>query len=251
MYLGDRYELHRHEQIGHSNILVVYRGIDMHTSKQVAIGLLGDGYNRDPKFVTRLQRVAKAASSLQHPNIVQVYDYGQRDDGGYYFIVMEMVEGLDLRHYLRQRGVLEVEKAVVIAHDVAAGLGYMHEKGIAHGCLDLNKILIGRDGMVKLIGFCMGVMRYYAPEQGQGIRSPAIDVYLLGNVMYEMLVGHAVFDGATELEITMQHMHNKPAPPNSFREGIPKALEAIIMKCLEKEPDKRFRNGTELAKALE
>lgn len=247
MFLGDRYELQEQPMV--DGVIAFYRGRDMQTSKRVTIGLLRDVYKTDPKFVMRFQRGVKANVSLQHPNIVQVFDYGQSD--GNYFIVMEMIEGTDLRHYLRSHGVLEVERAVVIAHDVAIVLGYMHDRDIVHGCLNLNKILIGRGGDIKLVIFGLNWMWYYAPEHSRGVHSPATDVYLLGNIMYEMLTGHAVFDGDAPAAIAMNHTYDAPNPPSEFNPNIPGPLEEIIMKCLEKEPEKRFRNGSELARALE
>ena len=113
--LGDRYQLQ--EPIGRGGMATIYRGRDKRMERVVAIKVLRDIYSTDPKFVTRFQREAKAASALQHPNIVQVYDYGQTD--GNYFIVMELIEGTDLRHYLRSRkgNVLDNERAIIIAHD--------------------------------------------------------------------------------------------------------------------------------------
>src|SRR5437868_2249692 len=118
MYLGERYQLQ--DPIGHGGITVVYRGIDTHTGKQVAIKMLRNIYSTDPKFVKRFQREAKSTSSLLHPNIVQVFDYGQTD--GNYFIVRELIEGTDLRRYLRPCGMLDVEQATNIARSVALGL---------------------------------------------------------------------------------------------------------------------------------
>ncbi len=124
--LGERYQLQ--EPIGRGGMATIYRGRDMRMERVVAIKVLREVYSTDPKFVTRFQREAKAASVLQHPNIVQVYDYGQTD--GNYFIVMELIEGTDLRRYLRSRGMLAVDRAVIIAHDVALGLGAAHRRNI-------------------------------------------------------------------------------------------------------------------------
>lgn len=248
MLLNNRYELR--EQMRRGGMTTIYWGVDTQMVKRVAIGLLDDHYKADPKFVMRFQREVKIKSSLQHTNIVQVYDYGQSD--GNYFIVMEWVDGKDLRLYLHPRGVLEVEKAVLIASDVAVGLGYMHDRGIVHGYLTPNKVLIGRGGMVKLVGFGIGWMQYHAPEQTQGdTQTPATDVYLLGNIMYEMLTGRAVFDGDSPVEVAMKHIQDSPVPLSQFNPNIPPALEEIVMKCLEKLPEARYQNGNELARALE
>ncbi|GLV57660.1 protein kinase [Dictyobacter sp. S3.2.2.5] len=247
----------------------IYRGRDMRMDRAVAIKVLREVYSTDPKFVTRFQREAKAASSLQHPNIVQVYDYGQSD--GNYFIVMEMVEGADLRRYLRSRGVLAMDRAVIIAHDVALGLGAAHRRSIVHRDVKPQNIMVGRDGSIKLTdfgiasvykdinaerltttGMTLGTVQYYAPEQAQGeIVSPAADVYALGIVMYEMVTGRTPFDGDTPVAVAMQHIQDVPMPPSQLNPNVPPALEEIILRCLEKIPEMRFRDGNMLARALE
>src|SRR5579883_1096084 len=265
--LGERYQLQ--DPIGRGGMATIYRGRDMRMDRVVAIKVLREVYSTDPKFVTRFQREAKAASALQHPNIVQVYDYGQSD--GNYFIVMELVEGTDLRRYLRSRGVLAIDRAIIIAHDVALGLGAAHRRGIVHRDVKPQNVLVGRDGSIKLTdfgiasvykdinaerltttGMTLGTVQYYAPEQAQGeIVSPAADVYALGIVMYEMLTGRTPFDGDTPVAVAMQHIQDPPVPPSELNPGIPQALEDIILRCLEKIPEMRFRDGSQLARALE
>jgi serine/threonine-protein kinase len=265
--LGERYQLQ--DPIGRGGMATIYRGHDTRMDRIVAIKVLREVYSTDPKFVTRFQREAKAASALQHPNIVQVYDYGQSD--GNYFIVMELIEGTDLRRYLRSRGVLAVDRAIIIAHDVALGLGAAHRRGIVHRDVKPQNILVGRDGSIKLTdfgiasvykdinaerltttGMTLGTVQYYAPEQAQGeIVNPAADVYALGIVMYEMLTGRTPFDGDTPVAVAMQHIQDMPTPPTQLNPGIPLALEGIIMRCLEKVPEMRYRDGSSLARALE
>ena len=265
--LGERYKLQ--DPIGRGGMATIYRGQDLRMDRVVAIKVLREVYSTDPKFVTRFQREAKAASALQHPNIVQVYDYGQTD--GNYFIVMEMVEGTDLRRYLRSRGVLAVDRAIIIAHDVALGLGAAHRRGIVHRDVKPQNVLVGRDGSIKLTdfgiasvykdinaerltttGMTLGTVQYYAPEQAQGeIVSPAADVYALGIVMYEMLTGRTPFDGDTPVAVAMQHIQDLPTPPSHFNPNIPPALEEIILRCLEKAPEMRYSDGSALARALE
>jgi serine/threonine-protein kinase len=265
--LGERYQIQ--DPIGRGGMATIYRGRDMRTDRIVAIKILREVYSTDPKFVTRFQREAKAASSLQHPNIVQVYDYGQSE--GNYFIVMECIEGTDLRRYLRSRGVLAVDRAVIIAHDVALGLGAAHRRQIVHRDVKPQNVLVGRDGSIKLTdfgiasvykdinderltttGMTLGTVQYYAPEQAQGeIVSPAADVYALGIVMYEMLTGRTPFDGDTPVAVAMQHIQDIPMPPSQLNPKIPSALEDIIMRCLEKVPEMRYRDGNALARAIE
>src|SRR5579859_6869760 len=265
--LGERYQIQ--DPIGRGGMATIYRGRDLRTDRIVAIKILREVYSTDPKFVTRFQREAKAASSLQHPNIVQVYDYGQSD--GNYFIVMEYIEGTDLRRYLRSRGMLAVDRVIIIAHDIALGLGAAHRRQIVHRDVKPQNVLVGRDGSIKLTdfgiasvykdinderltttGMTLGTVQYYAPEQAQGeIVSPAADVYALGIVMYEMLTGRPPFDGDTPVAVAMQHIQDVPTPPSELNPTIPPALEEIILRCLEKAPEMRYRNGSSLARALE
>jgi eukaryotic-like serine/threonine-protein kinase len=265
--LGDRYQLQ--ESIGRGGMATIYRGWDLKMGRVVAIKVLRELYNTDAKFVARFQLEAKAASALRHPHIVQVYDYGQTD--GTYYIIMEMVEGINLRRYLRgYGGVLDVDRAVIVAHDVALGLGAAHRRAMVHRDVKPQNILVSRDGSVKLTdfgivsvytesharrltttGMTLGTVQYYAPEQAQGqIVSPAADVYSLGIVIYEMLTGRTPFDGNSLVAVAMQHIQDAPIPPSQLNPNIPAALEAIILRCLEKAPQMRFRDGSQLAQAL-
>src|SRR5256885_283898 len=265
--LGERYKLR--SRIGSGGMATIYRARDLQIDRVVAVKVLREAYSTNPKFVTRFQREARAASALQHPNIVQVYDYGQTD--GNYYIVMELVEGTAVRGSLLSRGVLAFDRAIIIAHDVALGLGAAHRRGIVHRDVKPQNVLVGRDGSIKLTdfgiasvykdinaerltttGMTLGTIQYYAPEQAQGeIVSPAADVYALGIVMYELLTGHTPFDGDSPVAVAMQHIQDAPLPPSQFNPSIPTALEAIILRCLEKVPEMRFHNGSQLARALE
>ena len=266
MLLNNRYQLQ--EPIGRGGMSTVYRGIDTHTSQIVAIKVLREIYNTDPKFVRRFQIEAELTSSLQHPNIVQIYDY--RQTNGYYFIVMELIEGTSLRQIMRSKGILDTDRVITIAHDTALGLGAAHRRGTVHCGLKPQDILISVGGSIKLIdfgiasfygmsaedrettGMTLGRIHYYAPEEAQGeIVTPAVDIYSLGMIMYEMVTGHPAFDGDLPVAVAMQHIQNAPTPPTQFNPNIPSALEKIILRCLEKSPDMRFRDGSQLARAFE
>lgn len=251
MFPNDRYQLQ--EPIKRNGMATIYRARDLRMNRMVAIKVLSEAYGTEPAFVTRFQQEAKAASALQHSNIVQVYDYGQTNSN--YFIVMELVEGTDLRRYLRSRGQLSIDRALIIAHDVALGLGAMHRRGMVHRAIEPHKVLIGHDGSIKLIAFSMpvgGAVHYYSPELAQGESvTPATDVYGLGIMMYEILTGRTPFDGDTPVAVAMQHIHDAPIPPSQLNPNIPLSLEEIILRCLEKVPEKRYRDGSQLARALE
>jgi eukaryotic-like serine/threonine-protein kinase len=265
--LGDRYELQ--EPIGRGGMATIYRAVDLRMGRTVAVKILREVYSSDPKFVTRFQREARAASALQHPNIVQVFDYGQSGDS--YYIAMEFIEGADLRRYLKKHGMLSNERAIEIAHDVALGLGAAHKRGIVHRDVKPQNVMLNDDGLVKLTdfgiasvykdvdaerltttGMTLGTVQYYAPEQAQGeVVSPAADIYALGIVMYEMLAGKTPFDGDTPVAVAMRHIQDIPEPPSRINPRISPALERIILRCLEKDPRDRYRDGDALAYALE
>jgi eukaryotic-like serine/threonine-protein kinase len=266
--LGDRYLLQ--SRIGSGGMATIYRAQDLQMHRAVAVKVLREIYSTDPKFVARFQREARAASALKHPNIVQVYDYGQTE--GNYYIVMELIEGTDLSSYLTSYNVLDVDHAIIIAHDVALGLGAAHRRRIVHRDVKPQNVLIGRDGSLKLSDFGIasmykdalddegiitssltgGTVQYYAPEQAQGeIIRPSVDIYALGIVMYQMVTGRPPFDGDSPVAVAMKHIQDVPTSPSQFNPNIPPALEAIILRCLEKEPEMRFQDGSELARKLE
>lgn len=183
MFLHNRYELLY--PIGHDSIATIFLGRDIRTSRAVAISLLLEEYCTNPKFVRSFQTKAQVWSDLNHPNIVQVYDYGQIDDTC--FIVMEHVEGTDLRRYLHSRGILDADRTVIIAHDIALGSGEAHHRGIIHRNVKPQNILVGRGGSFKLTDFItaiiLGMAPYNAPEQAQGkIVTPALRKKYVGTV---------------------------------------------------------------------
>ncbi len=266
--LADRYQLH--DPIARDWLTTTYRGQDIRTDRVVAVNLLREDYTTDPTFVRRFQRMTEIQRSLQHPNIVQVYDYGQ--DNSIYYTVTEFVEGTDLHRYLRSRGVLDASTALSIAHDISLGFGAAHRQGIVHSDVKPQNVLIGRDGSIKLSDFGMvsmykdalefegiitssltgGTVQYYAPEQAQGeIVRPSVDIYALGIVMYQMVTGRPPFDGDSPVAIAIQHIQDVPTPPSQLNPYIPKTLEEIIMRCLEKQPELRFQDGSQLARKLE
>ncbi|HEV7126751.1 MAG TPA: protein kinase, partial [Ktedonobacterales bacterium] len=265
--LGERYELQ--EPIGRGGMATIFRANDLRMGRPVAVKILREVYSSDPKFVTRFQREARAASMLQHPNIVQVFDYGQTGES--YYIVMEFIDGTDLRHYLKRMGKLTNERAALIGHDVALGLGAAHRRGIVHRDVKPQNVMLNEDDLVKLTdfgiasvykevgaerltttGMTLGTVQYYAPEQAQGeVVTPAADIYALGIVLYEMLAGRTPFEGDTPVAVAMHHIQDLPEPPSRYNPNIAPSLERIIMRCLEKDPRDRYRDGDALAYALE
>ncbi len=175
-FLGDRYQFLG--PLGQGGMSTTCHAWDTHMYRVVAIKVLRDEYSTAPTFVKRFQQVAKAASSLQHPNIVQVNDYGQSN--GNYFLVMELVEGTDLRRYLRSRGMLAVDQAISIAHDVALGLGAAHRRGMVHHDVKPQNVLVGREGSIKLTDF--GIASLYKDITAEQLTTTGMT---LGSVQYD------------------------------------------------------------------
>lgn len=250
MLFGERYEAQN--PLRRNGMATVYRGRDIVLDRVVAIKVIQ--HSADATLVASFQREAETLLALSHPNVVQIYDYGQAEEENTYFIVMELVEGTDLRHYLRARETLDAKRTGIIAHDVAMGLAAAHRRGIVHGHVKPQNILISHQGDIKLtdFGLCSaGIVQYYVPEQAQSEPiGPTADIYAFGCVMYCMLTGRVPFDGDTPVEVAMQHIHDQPTPPSQLNPTIPPTLEEIVLRCLEKVPEKRYSDGLQLAQAL-
>ena len=250
MILAERYELL--EPLRQDSIVTTHRGRDQHLARPVIIKqLLYD----DPDYAARFLNDAQAASTLHHPQLVQVYDFGQSESGPY--VVMEPVEGSNLQRMLREKGQLAPRHAVLIALAVAVGLGAAHQQGVVHRSVMPRNILSGSgpNKSIKLSDFgstsLSNNVHRFSPEQAEG-KSPtaASDVYTLGVVMYEMLTGCLPFEGDNPVTIAIQHIESPPPPPTQRNHAIPRPLEAIVLRCLEKAPEKRYQNGSSLAHAL-
>jgi len=249
MFLNERYQVQN--SLARHGIATLYRGRDTYLDRDVAIKMFQEG--GDSEFIARFQHTAKTALTLQHPNIVQLYDVGQVD--GKPYLIMELVEGTDLRRHLRSHGgVLDIDQAISIAHAVALGLYAAYRHGITRSDVSPQHILIGHDGSTKLTAFNMGsgsLATYLAPEQIKAeIITSATNVYATGIILYLMLTGRLPFDGDTPVSIAMQHIQELPIPPSQLNPSIPPSLEEVILCCLEKLPAMRYRNGSHLAYIL-
>lgn len=263
--LNKQYQLQ--ELLAYERMTTVYRGYDLLLKRAVAIKVLDEDCRADRECVAYFRRVAQMTASLRHPGIVQTFEYGQSE--GTPFMVMELVEGTTLRNYLRSHSMLAVDRAVAIARDVALALRAAHLQGIVHREVKPQHILMSHSGQSKLTNFGIAGLYQYnkdpelpdwptdsvfycAPEQAQGeIGSPAADVYALGIVLYEMLTGRPPFTAEKNaFAIMIKHIQDLPAPPSRLNPNVPADLEAVIMCCLEKLPERRFRTGNALAHAL-
>ena len=264
--INERYELGR--RIGRGGMADVFLARDRLLDRQVAIKVLFPEFAVDPNFVERFRREAQAAANLNHPNIVNVFDWGKHS--GTYFIAMEYVEGRTLADILRSNGHLTSKQAAEIASEVAAALGFAHAAGLVHRDIKPANILIGTRGSVKVADFgiaralnsstesqltqagaVMGTATYFSPEQAQGAQpDPRSDLYSLGIVMYEMAAGRPPFGGDNPVSIAYKQVHDYPTPLNQVVLDIPRPYEAIIAKLLTKDPAVRYSSADALREDL-
>jgi serine/threonine protein kinase len=248
--------------IARGGMAMVYRAQDTLLNRAVALKILYPELSEDPLFVERFRREAQAAANLSHPNIVPVFDWGE--DRGTYFIVMELIEGTSLADMLRGSATISASRSAQIVAQVAAALGYAHRSGVVHRDVKPGNILITRDGQVKVTDFgiaqavssedhlaeagsVMGTATYFSPEQASGAAVDGrSDVYALGVVLYEMLVGRPPFIGDTPVDVSSQHVNAAVPSMGQFSESVPKDLEAIVMEALSKSPENRYQSADEL-----
>ena len=251
--INDRYEVIR--SIGEGGMANVYLGYDTILDRNVAIKILRGDLSNDEKFVRRFQREALSASSLAHPNIVEVYDVGE--DNGLYYIVMEYIEGKTLKQLLKKRGSLTLSEAIDIMLQLTDGMAHAHDSYIIHRDLKPQNVMIKDDGQIKITDFgiamalnstqltqtnsVMGSVHYLPPEQasGKGCTTKS-DIYSMGIIFYELLSGSLPFKGDNAVEIALKHMRD-PLP--SLREdnpAIPQSVENIIRKATAKNPKNRY-----------
>ncbi len=262
--LNKRYRLL--SPLGAGGMAVVYKAQDLSLGRLVAIKVLREPLTADPDFLARFQQEARAAANLAHPNIVTVHDFGR--DGGRYYIVMEYVEGKDLKTLIKDSAPFKVDRALDIAIQISAGIGYAHRAGLVHCDVKPQNILVTADGRVKVTDFGIaralvslqpgettdivwGSPQYYSPEQAAGeMPTPASDVYSIGVVLYEMLAGRLPFVASNQPALAMMHLRDEPPPLTVFNPALPDTLERIVHKVLAKEPSARYRTADQLGRIL-
>lgn len=252
-------------QIAGGGMAVVYKAHDTVLNRVVAVKVLRDTFAQDVDFRARFQREAQAAANLTHSNIVTVYDYGQ--DGPQSYIVMEYVEGRDLKTVIRGEAPLPLDRATDLMVQACAALGAAHRAGLVHCDVKPQNILVTNDGRVKVTDFGIaramsasvpqnvetvwGTPQYFSPEQAAGEPpTPASDVYSLGVVLYEMLAGRVPFDAPDHTALALQHMQDQPPPLTALNPAVPIQIEQIVNKALAKDPANRYRTADQLGRAL-
>lgn len=258
--INDRYEIEK--LIGEGGMANVYLAQDTILDRKVAVKVLRGDLAGDEKFVRRFQREALSASSLSHPNIVEIYDVGE--DEGNFYIVMEYIEGKTLKGLIKKRGVLSLPETMDIMLQLLDALASAHDSYIIHRDIKPQNIMIKESGLVKITDFgiamalnsaqltqtnsVMGSVHYLPPEQASGkgstIRS---DIYSLGILMFEMLSGKVPFKGDSAVEIALKHMKEQLPSIKEINPVVPQSVENIILKASAKNPKNRYRDVREMA----
>ena len=258
--LGNRYEIV--EKIGNGGMATVYKATDKVLKRNVAVKILRDEFTTDEEFIKRFEVEAQSAARLTHPNIVSIYDVGVEDN--FHYIVMELIQGKTLKEIiLEEKGPLPWKWSVNVAIQIASALETAHRNNIIHRDIKPHNIIITEDGIAKVTDFgiakavsnstitafgtTMGSVHYFSPEHARGGYTDAkSDLYSLGVVLYEMVTGRLPFDADTPVSVALKHMQEKPKEPIEVNPNVPKAVNKIIMKALQKDPNLRYQSATEM-----
>lgn len=262
--LNNRYRLVA--QQGSGGMAVIYKAIDQALGRTVAVKILRPSLTNDPAFLARFRNEARSVANLAHPNIVTVHDVG--NDGPTHYIVMEFIEGQDLKKIIKTDGALPPERALNLAIQICGGIGFAHRAGLVHADVKPQNILVTNDDIVKVTDFGIaqaltdaqpnekqsvvwGSPHYFAPEQARGEKpSPAADVYSIGIVLFEMLTGRLPYTGANQQELALAHIRDRIPLVTEFNPTVPDALARIVYKTMSKEPAARYRMADQLGHIL-
>jgi beta-lactam-binding protein with PASTA domain/predicted Ser/Thr protein kinase len=254
--------LHR---VGSGGMADVVCAEDLQLGRNVAIKLLHRRFAQDAEFVERFRREASSAAGLQHPNVVAVYDRGAWDET--YYIAMEYLEGRTLKKLVQDEAPLAAPRAIDLTTQILKAARFAHKRGIIHRDLKPHNVIVDGEGRAKVTDFgiakagasdmtqtgsIMGTAQYLSPEQAQGhaVSAPS-DLYSVGIIMYEMLTGRLPFEGESAVTIALKQVGELPVPPSAYNPDIPPALEAVVLRALEKDPARRFADADEFVAALE
>ena len=261
--IKERYEIT--QLLGEGGMSYVYKAIDKQLQRTVAIKTLKPNYVEQEKFVERFKREAQTAANLNHPNIVQIFDWGIGDEP---FFVMEYIEGNTLTSIIANKRTISMNDILFIGAQVSSGLQAAHSKGLVHRDIKPGNIMITPEGKVKVTDFgivslqneesditktgsILGTASYISPEQAQGKPvSKESDLYSLGTVLYELITGRPPFEGDTPIATATKHITDKPEKLSTYRADIPKGIENAVLKLLHKYPKDRFKNAEDLRAVL-
>ncbi|SDD94643.1 Stk1 family PASTA domain-containing Ser/Thr kinase [Glycomyces harbinensis] len=263
--LGGRYEIG--EVVGYGGMAEVHRGRDLRLGRDVAVKLLRADLSRDESFLIRFQREAQNSASLNHPNIVAVFDTGE--EGGIPYMVMEFVNGRTLKEVLLAEGRFDAAVACEVVADMCSALDFSHKHHIIHRDVKPGNVMLSDTNQVKVMDFgiaralasnqatmtqtsaVIGTAQYLSPEQARGETVDArSDVYAVGCVLYELLVGHPPFTGDNPVSVAYQHVREEARPPSELNPAIPASVDAVIMKALAKNPENRYHSAGEMREDL-
>lgn len=261
--IDNRYKIIK--SIGEGGMANVYLAWDTILEREVAVKVLRGDLSDDEKFIRRFKREANSASSLKHPNIVEIYDVGE--DNGKYFIVMEYVNGKTLKSLIKKRGVLNINEAIDIMLQLTSGIACAHDSYIIHRDIKPQNVMILEDGRVKITDFgiamalnsneltqtnsVMGSVHYLPPEQASGSGSTIkSDIYSLGILMFELLTGKVPFKGDNAVEIAIKHMKDPIPSVREFNSSIPQSVENIVLRACAKNPKNRYSSASEMYEDL-
>ena len=261
--LGNRYEIIK--KIGNGGMATVYKAKCHVLNRYVAVKILRDEFTTDEEFVKRFNSEAQSAASLTHPNIVSVYDVGS--EGDIHYIVMELIKGKTLKEIINEDGALSWKWSVNVAIQIASALETAHKNNIIHRDIKPHNIIITEDGIAKVTDFgiakavsnstitafgsTIGSVHYFSPEHAKGgFTDPKSDLYSLGVVLYEMVTGKVPFSADTPVSVALKHMQEKPTEPIEINPDIPKSVNDIIMKAMQKDINLRYQTATEMLRDL-
>lgn len=257
--LGNRYEIL--EEIGCGGMANVYKAHCKLLNRMVAIKVLKKELEEDTEYLKRFNVEAQAAASLVHPNIVSIFDFGF--DGGYHYIVMEMIDGITLKQYINEKAPIDTKDALGIAYQICDALTAAHQNNIVHRDIKPHNIMITSDHRVKVTDFgiaratvgstmtadtnILGSVHYISPEQARGsVVDGRTDLYSLGVVLYEMLTGRVPYHSDAPVAVAMMHIEQKPVSPREYNPELTSSVEKLIFKALSKNIDDRYQSGAEL-----
>ncbi|MGN0666575.1 MAG: Stk1 family PASTA domain-containing Ser/Thr kinase [Huintestinicola sp.] len=262
--LDGRYEIT--ELIGVGGMADVYKAVDIAEDRTVAVKILKNEYADNDDFVRRFRNESKAIAVLSHPNIVKIYDVGFNEK--MQFIVMEYIDGITLKEFMEQQGVLKWKDSIHFIIQILRALQHAHDRGIVHRDIKPQNIMLFPDGTIKVMDFgiarfareegktisdkAIGSVHYISPEQARGeITDEKSDIYSVGIMLYEMLTGVKPFDGDTPIAVALMHMNSTPKSPRAINDTIPEGLGEIVMRAMQRDASKRYQSASEMIKDIE